>query len=290
MTPNFWRAPTDNDGVKSWSGQDWKPLGRWTKAGLNALHNHTVACDIDTIDGGATVIDITNVWTGANPAAPITHQHRYLLLPDGQLRLVLNGQPVRQDDIRAPEVAAVVSYVARIPEVPPRPPATRRHPHPRPLPREPLLVRTRPPRVLLRPQGRRPRRRLAVHRLRPVRPLRPPTGPRQPHRRPLVRPHRRPLRHRTPLPGREPAPRMLRLTLRRRGPHRRLPHQRARPPRRGLPPPRLRPARTRRRLLRPRHPPTVPPRARRLLLLLPHHPLHRRRGLTPCPPPTSASA
>ena len=82
---SVWRAPTDNDGVKSWSGQDWKPLGRWTKAGLNALHNHTVACDIDTIDGGATVIDITNVWTGANPDAPITHQHRYLLLPDGQL-------------------------------------------------------------------------------------------------------------------------------------------------------------------------------------------------------------
>ena len=42
---------------------------------------------------------------------------RYRQTPDGQLRLVLNGQPVRQDDIRAPEVAAVVSYVARIPEV-----------------------------------------------------------------------------------------------------------------------------------------------------------------------------
>ncbi len=31
----WWRAATDNDGVKLWSGQDQKPLGKWLKAGLN---------------------------------------------------------------------------------------------------------------------------------------------------------------------------------------------------------------------------------------------------------------
>ncbi|WP_269524497.1 glycoside hydrolase family 2 TIM barrel-domain containing protein [Coraliomargarita parva] len=30
----WWRAATDNDGVKLWDGQDNKPLGRWKKAGL----------------------------------------------------------------------------------------------------------------------------------------------------------------------------------------------------------------------------------------------------------------
>ena len=31
---NFWRAPTDNDGIKGWSGQNNKALGRWQKSGL----------------------------------------------------------------------------------------------------------------------------------------------------------------------------------------------------------------------------------------------------------------
>ncbi len=34
---NLWRAPTDNDGVKLWTGQDGKPLGRWQQAGYDAL-------------------------------------------------------------------------------------------------------------------------------------------------------------------------------------------------------------------------------------------------------------
>ena len=42
---------------------------------------------------------------------------RYRKQPDGQLALFFNGQPVRQEDIRSPQVAAIVSYVAQIPEL-----------------------------------------------------------------------------------------------------------------------------------------------------------------------------
>ncbi len=34
---NLWRAPTDNDGIKLWSGQDNKPLGRWLAVGYDRL-------------------------------------------------------------------------------------------------------------------------------------------------------------------------------------------------------------------------------------------------------------
>jgi beta-galactosidase len=34
-TLNLWRAPIDNDGIKGWSGQDNKALGKWLKAGLS---------------------------------------------------------------------------------------------------------------------------------------------------------------------------------------------------------------------------------------------------------------
>jgi len=38
---NFWRAPTDNDGIKGWSGQTHKALGRWQAAGLeNPVYRH----------------------------------------------------------------------------------------------------------------------------------------------------------------------------------------------------------------------------------------------------------
>lgn len=32
--PQVWRAPTDNDGIKLWTGQEQKALGRWRAAGL----------------------------------------------------------------------------------------------------------------------------------------------------------------------------------------------------------------------------------------------------------------
>ncbi|HCC44062.1 MAG TPA: beta-galactosidase [Gammaproteobacteria bacterium] len=34
---NFWRAPIDNDGIKGWSGQDHKALGRWLRYGIDRL-------------------------------------------------------------------------------------------------------------------------------------------------------------------------------------------------------------------------------------------------------------
>ena len=82
---NLWRGPTDNDGVKAWSGQDWKPLGKWMKAGLNKLTLQTASCDVETIDGGAVVADLCNIWIGADAEAPVCHQHRYLILPDGEI-------------------------------------------------------------------------------------------------------------------------------------------------------------------------------------------------------------
>ena len=39
---NVWRAPTDNDGIKLWSGQDGKPLGRWQKLGLDKVRTRLV--------------------------------------------------------------------------------------------------------------------------------------------------------------------------------------------------------------------------------------------------------
>ena len=39
---NVWRAPTDNDGMKLWSGQDHKPLGRWRHLHLDKVRSRLV--------------------------------------------------------------------------------------------------------------------------------------------------------------------------------------------------------------------------------------------------------
>ena len=42
----IWRAPTDNDGIKGWSGQEHKPLGRWLNKGLHEAQMSLKGLDI----------------------------------------------------------------------------------------------------------------------------------------------------------------------------------------------------------------------------------------------------
>lgn len=53
---NLWRAPLDNDGVKSWSGQEGKPLGRWLSAGLHALTAACTDCRAQILSGHAVAV------------------------------------------------------------------------------------------------------------------------------------------------------------------------------------------------------------------------------------------
>ncbi len=48
MSPNLWRCPVDNDGVRLWSGQEGKPLGKWQKAGLDRTSVTEVAAPAGT--------------------------------------------------------------------------------------------------------------------------------------------------------------------------------------------------------------------------------------------------
>ena len=52
---NAWRAPTDNDGIKAWSGQEHKPLGRWLKAGIQKLDIKEQSCRVLQLDEVETI-------------------------------------------------------------------------------------------------------------------------------------------------------------------------------------------------------------------------------------------
>ncbi|RKX88326.1 MAG: beta-galactosidase [Spirochaetes bacterium] len=71
---NTWRAPTDNDGIRGWKGQETKPSGLWKTAGLNNLT--LIGKEISTqIDNPLSPrFKIRRIYQGTDPLKPIIHE------------------------------------------------------------------------------------------------------------------------------------------------------------------------------------------------------------------------
>ena len=68
----LWRAGTDNDGIRSWTGQEGKPLWQWLNAGLDQLQViSSTASVIENID--SVTVEIEKVSVGADPSLKISH-------------------------------------------------------------------------------------------------------------------------------------------------------------------------------------------------------------------------
>jgi len=79
-----WRGATDNDGIKGWTGQATKALGRWREAGLPDLVLGEAQI---TVDARADGVTLTLTQTAACEAAAdaILHRHTYRIAPDGRI-------------------------------------------------------------------------------------------------------------------------------------------------------------------------------------------------------------
>ena len=88
------RAATDNDGLKLWTGQDYKALGKWQKLGLITKplqHQPGKFGHKANKDGSVTVI-LSHAASGREQWTDCTHTHRYTLHADG--RLVVDNEIV----------------------------------------------------------------------------------------------------------------------------------------------------------------------------------------------------
>jgi beta-galactosidase len=81
-----WRGATDNDGIKGWTNQKRKPLGRWLAAGLDALAFAEPRVEVSEQDG-AVVVSIHQVAACAAAAEAFTHRHVYTIRPDGNIKV-----------------------------------------------------------------------------------------------------------------------------------------------------------------------------------------------------------
>ncbi|MFW5682617.1 MAG: hypothetical protein ACOC1G_06385 [Phycisphaeraceae bacterium] len=52
LLPHLWRAPTDNDEIRSWSGQEHKPAGRWRAQGLDVCEISATPLEVERSDRG----------------------------------------------------------------------------------------------------------------------------------------------------------------------------------------------------------------------------------------------
>jgi len=100
---NVWRAPTDNDGIKHWVGQQHKALGRWLSAGLNDLQMKRVKASVTQGNDGSALITIKQVWHGKGIKYGFHHDQWYHVLPSGEIQV---QNKVRVDP-RLPDLARV---------------------------------------------------------------------------------------------------------------------------------------------------------------------------------------
>ena len=91
----IWRGATDNDGIKGWSGQDDKPLGRWLKAGVNAPSFQTPTVSVER-SGEYVAVHVVQVVDCAGGS--LTHSHSYTVAPSG-LIVVENQFEVSIEDL-----------------------------------------------------------------------------------------------------------------------------------------------------------------------------------------------
>ena len=75
---NLWRACTDNDGIRNWTGQEEKPMGEWMGAGFHALETKSVV-----VSKGQGELCAKRIYIGSDPSKEIVLEQRFIPGPFG---------------------------------------------------------------------------------------------------------------------------------------------------------------------------------------------------------------
>ena len=81
----IWRGPTDNDGIKGWSGQGNKVLGQWLAAGFDKLVVRPVSANARRNQDGSVTLRFEHLGACAASETAIRHKHQYTVMPDGRI-------------------------------------------------------------------------------------------------------------------------------------------------------------------------------------------------------------
>ncbi|MEI6073555.1 MAG: glycoside hydrolase family 2 TIM barrel-domain containing protein [Verrucomicrobiae bacterium] len=81
----IWRAATDNDGIKGWSGQEHKPLGRWLDAGIPNAVIKPEPVRVSRTKSGDVRVACGHVAACLISQSAVRLRHVYTIRPDGTI-------------------------------------------------------------------------------------------------------------------------------------------------------------------------------------------------------------
>jgi beta-galactosidase len=81
----IWRGPTDNDGIKGWPHQTWRPLNKWRAQGLDKLAVKAVSAKARRNKDGSITLLFEHQGACAASERAVRHQHSYTISPDGRI-------------------------------------------------------------------------------------------------------------------------------------------------------------------------------------------------------------
>ena len=82
----LWRATTDNDGIRGWSGQGYKPMGMWMEEGFPDLECLEKDLTLDPANQSATFI-LQSKHAGKGSDKQIEHVQKWTLKNDGSISI-----------------------------------------------------------------------------------------------------------------------------------------------------------------------------------------------------------
>ena len=82
----IWRGPTDNDGIKGWTDETWRPLNKWRAQGLDKLAVKTVSAKARRNKDGSITFLFEHLCACAASDRAVRHQHSYTISPDGRIQ------------------------------------------------------------------------------------------------------------------------------------------------------------------------------------------------------------
>ncbi|MEA2011671.1 MAG: glycoside hydrolase family 2 TIM barrel-domain containing protein [Verrucomicrobiota bacterium] len=83
-TLNLWRATTDNDGIRGWSGQEDKPMGQWLNAGFNKLKIKEKFIKLEKVNEGVAIA-CRIIWIGSDKNKEIVHKQIATITSEGKI-------------------------------------------------------------------------------------------------------------------------------------------------------------------------------------------------------------
>ena len=82
----IWRGPTDNDGIKGWTHEAWRPLSKWRAQGLDKLAVQTVSAKARRNKDGSITLLFEHLAACAASEKALRHQHHYTISADGGIQ------------------------------------------------------------------------------------------------------------------------------------------------------------------------------------------------------------